>query len=346
MFDTLHDGIKANVDSKLLDNNEIIVKGWSFSESQGVCPVRCRYDSYIRSANIEARQDITAKFNRNNIILCGWKFTVPVNKYIDLQIKIDNEWSTFISFNTFNIYDTNNDIINDKVDEITSVITDELTTTKLDIIDVSTDTDMDTDTNTTIQQQSNDVVSVINFSRNSNNLSNIYIVDNFYEDPDNVRKTAIETFEYNEINNVTKNMSSFKEHIEKIIGANLDNFQKYDDNGQFKFSTAGDKIEFMTKSHTYNAIIFLTPNAPINTGITLYKSLHTNKQTVDENENDIVFKNGNLDSTEFVPIDIIGNVYNRIVIFNASQIHAITNHFGKDIHTGRLVQVFSFDIQS
>jgi len=331
MYDTLINGIKGNVDSKQLVNNEVVVKGWSFSESQGVCPVRSKYDGSVKSVDIETRPDITAKFNKNNIILCGWKLTVPVNKFIDLQVKIGNDWSTFMSINTFNV-----------ASDIPKV---EPTATNQVIIPAETKT---TDP---LKEQIRDSLSkkpdsIINFSRNINHLSNLYIVDNFYSSPEDVRNTGISSATNNELNNIIKNIPVIKAHFEKIMGIKLDSFNKYSENGSFKYSKAGDPIEFGTKQSQYAGIVFLTPNAPINTGLTLYKSRYVNKTIIDESDRGIVFKNGNLDSTEFEPIDVIGNVYNRLVIFNAKQIHAISAQFGKDIKSGRLVQIFAFDIDS
>jgi hypothetical protein len=126
----------------------------------------------------------------------------------------------------------------------------------------------------------------------------------------------------------------------------LESFDKYDINGEFKYTIGGDTIIFNTESNSYGGILFLTPNAPLNTGITLYRSKNTNKMTISENEEQLVFKNGNKDSTEFEPVDIIGNVYNRLVIFNTKILHAITHNFGNNLTNGRLVQTFAFDINS
>jgi hypothetical protein len=60
----------------------------------------------------------------------------------------------------------------------------------------------------------------------------------------------------------------------------------------------------------------------------------------------IVFKNGFLDSTEFEMVDTVGNVYNRIVLFDAKMIHAASCYFGTNLQNGRLFQLFFFDIDN
>ena len=59
----------------------------------------------------------------------------------------------------------------------------------------------------------------------------------------------------------------------------------------------------------------------------------------------IVFQNGNLDCTEFDPIDTIGNKFNRVVIFNARLLHSATKYFGNNVENGRLVQVMTFGME-
>ena len=51
-----------------------------------------------------------------------------------------------------------------------------------------------------------------------------------------------------------------------------------------------------------------------------------------------------INSTEVEAVDIVGNVYNRIVLFNAKMIHSVTHHFGSETEDGRLIQQFAFDL--
>ena len=50
------------------------------------------------------------------------------------------------------------------------------------------------------------------------------------------------------------------------------------------------------------------------------------------------------DGTQFEKIDDIGNVYNRLVIFNSSQLHAATEYFGDAINNARFFHMFFFDV--
>ena len=63
------------------------------------------------------------------------------------------------------------------------------------------------------------------------------------------------------------------------------------------------------------------------------------KQKIDEIDED------NQDLTKWTLVDRIGNVYNRMVIFNAKQYHCSLDYFGTNKENGRLFQVFFFSTE-
>ena len=65
---------------------------------------------------------------------------------------------------------------------------------------------------------------------------------------------------------------------------------------------------------------------------------------VDDTESSLVFRRGFLDSTEFEMVDTVGNVYNRVVLFDAKMIHSASEYFGTTKENGRLFQLFFFDL--
>jgi hypothetical protein len=56
-----------------------------------------------------------------------------------------------------------------------------------------------------------------------------------------------------------------------------------------------------------------------------------------------IFAGGFFDRTRFEEVDRIGNVYNRLVLWNAKMIHAASGYFGQTIANSRLFQLFFFD---
>jgi hypothetical protein len=51
------------------------------------------------------------------------------------------------------------------------------------------------------------------------------------------------------------------------------------------------------------------------------------------------------DGSSFEVVDRIGNVYNRLVIWDAKTIHAATKYYGNDINNSRFFQLFFFDVE-
>jgi len=312
MYHTLIDNVKAWIDQKVVEGDGMLLRGWAFSEDNGVCPIRCRYESTIRSVDIEIRKDIVDRFARPNIILSGWKIHVPLHKYIDFQIKLGSEWCTFLSYHS-------------------------APQTMKPILEADTDTDTETKTPVELPPIQNTVINPPVFVPNSSNVqiisfdsrsspSNVFIVDQFYDRPDEVRLfgvSSLQSSNSNAVDSIKSNLS-LQQNIQNIIGRPIKSFSQYEENGRFSLSHRTTPVSLDTKPYQYAGVVFLTPNAPVTAGITMYRS-KTN-------------------STEVEAVDIVGNVYNRIVLFNAKTIHSVTHHFGSEMEEGRLIQQFAFDL--
>ena len=179
----------------------------------------------------------------------------------------------------------------------------------------------------------------------------LIVVDDFYENPDEVREYAMkQTFVSHPNNHKGKRTDTvhlfdgLKETFESLLGREIQNWTKYGTNGCFQYCIGGDQLVYHCDVQEYAAIVFLTPDAPPQTGTSFYRSKHTHHLTVSQEEIPIVFKGGVLDPTEFEMVDSVGNVYNRLVIFNANQIHSASCYFGNRLENGRLFQMFFFDL--
>jgi hypothetical protein len=177
------------------------------------------------------------------------------------------------------------------------------------------------------------------------------IVDNFYTNPDAVREFALSCdFQLHPNNHKGKRTDAcyrfegLKERFEEIIGRKICNWEKYGTNGCFQICVAGDQLVYHRDDQQYAGVLFLTPDAPVQTGTCLLRSNATKKMKVAPDEHSLVFKNGYLDSTEFEVVDVVGNIYNRLVLFDSHCIHAATEYFGNTADNGRLFQLFFFDL--
>jgi glycosyltransferase involved in cell wall biosynthesis len=194
--------------------------------------------------------------------------------------------------------------------------------------------------------------SINSFSINIKTKPRIWIVDDFYANPYAVREFALkQEFETNleyYKGNRTKNqyiVPGTKEAFEKIIGKKITNWtETHGMCGRFQYCTAQDDLVYHCDGQTLAGMIYLTPDAPLSCGTSLF----AHKKTGLRNENDFgnvdVFgETGFYDKTKFELVDTAGNVFNRLVLFDAKCIHSANEYFGTDITNSRLFHLFFFD---
>ena len=188
--------------------------------------------------------------------------------------------------------------------------------------------------------------------------SSAWIVDNFYEDPDSMREFALEQ-EYDiggigrgYIGNRTHEQFLFpelKSRFENIMGRKITKWEEYGMNGRFQYCWSGQPVVYHCDSQMWGGMIYLTPDAPFQCGTTLYANKDNKVRRGCEPGGRIAWegKEGDpfLDGTPFEPVDVLGNVYNRLVIFDAQCIHSASEYFGTVKENCRLWQMFFFDTE-
>ena len=192
----------------------------------------------------------------------------------------------------------------------------------------------------------------------------LIVVDNFYADPDMVRDFAMNNLEFapsgyhkGERSQSRYILDGTKERLEEIMGETITNWNHPGyANGVFQFCTADQPIVYHVDQQMYAAMVYLTPDAPPQTGTATYRSKFTGVSSFpnDGSRNTQIYVDtfkGNsremnfYDGTQFEKIDEVGNVYNRLVIFNSCQMHAATEYFGDAIENSRFFHMFFFDIE-
>jgi hypothetical protein len=182
-------------------------------------------------------------------------------------------------------------------------------------------------------------------------IPSFVVVDNFYKNPDLIRQFALkQKFKENPNNHKGKRTDvlfkfpNLKNRFETIIGCKIKNWEHYGVNSCFQSCIAGEQLVYHSDLQQYAGIIYLTPDAPPETGTTFFRSKYTKEKKVNCNF-EVVFRTGVLDSTQFDVVDVVGNVYNRLILFDAQMIHAASEYFGNSLETGRLFQIFFFDLE-
>jgi hypothetical protein len=112
---------------------------------------------------------------------------------------------------------------------------------------------------------------------------------------------------------------------------------------------SGTPSVYHCDSQRWAAIIFLTPDAPPESGTSFYRHKNTkvfHNSQIDWNATqglDVFNQKTFLDGTPYETLDTVANVFNRLVIFDGGLIHSGINYFGWDIPSSRLFHIFFFD---
>lgn len=196
----------------------------------------------------------------------------------------------------------------------------------------------------------------------SNNAPAVIVVDNYYNNPDQVRDYAM-TLDFNP--NVKYHKGSrtevktifegTKQSFEKLLGKKITVWEEHIYNGVFQYCTAQEALVYHTDNQSYAAVVFLTPDAPPECGTSFYKSKNNGLmayptaadcQKHGKSEDQLfneMFAGNFYDKTRWDLVDVVGNVYNRLVIFDAKRVHAASAYFGDSMENSRLFHMFFFD---
>lgn len=190
---------------------------------------------------------------------------------------------------------------------------------------------------------------------NPNYMNGAWVIDNFYKDPGSVREFALAQ-EYQTNNDGEQGyigrrtakqflFPGLKEEFERIIGKKITRWEEHGMNGRFQHAQAGHPLVYHCDEQTWAGMLYLTPDAPYQTGTTTYALKGTNIRHKDHPDIYKCFAPGsrNFDGTIFEPVDVFGNVYNRLVIFNARYLHSASGYFGFTPENSRLWHMFFFD---
>lgn len=155
---------------------------------------------------------------------------------------------------------------------------------------------------------------------------NTIIVDNFLDNPDVVRNCVLNigfktTGSFPGVRSDAADEDYQKmvnKKLFKILGFNT-KYRMDRDCFRFQLCLEGDDTWIHKDDTDWAGVLYLTPNAPIESGTAIF----------DSNKNIVT---------------VIGNVYNRLVLYRGNLFHrSIVSGFGDSIFNGRLTQVFFFD---
>lgn len=201
------------------------------------------------------------------------------------------------------------------------------------------------------QQEQQEEATLVGALRSAAPLPSFVVVDDVYADPHAVRAFALQqefhahpAYHRGERTETTFLFPGLKELFERALAQRIceKDWHTMGTNGCFQWCRAGDQIVYHADAQQWAGVIFLTPDAPPECGTSLYQSRGPSRA---RRPAPGVFDGGFLDATKFERVDAVGNVFNRLVLFDAQLIHAASQYFGTDAASGRLFQMFFFNLE-
>jgi hypothetical protein len=200
------------------------------------------------------------------------------------------------------------------------------------------------------------------------NLYPVAVINNFYDDPDAIRQFALSQkykFRHEEkgLNYVypgcrTKDLHALDPSLQAMVLKKLVSVFHIPEHDimRWAISSSFQSVSEIYKEgviHTDNntifaGVLYLSPNAPLNAGTSLFQKNATFNQEQYQkalDQNDERFKSGeivmNTDyHSMFDEVVRVNNVYNTLVLYEGDIYHAANKFFGNTLSDSRLAQVF------
>ncbi len=193
----------------------------------------------------------------------------------------------------------------------------------------------------------------------------LIVIDDFYTNPHETRNFIL-TQDFSVRGNFPgQRTQSFAtpdlyNMIQRIIGPLAGKITKFDIpgdpaapsviyNGAFQYTTSRDRSWIHNDGHNnWAGIVYLTPDAPHSSGTAFYKYIPDQTMTkieMDEIGNEKEIDRDSQDMTKWELVDRIGNVFNRLILFDSTRFHMSMDYFGHSKETGRLFQTFFFSTE-
>lgn len=187
-------------------------------------------------------------------------------------------------------------------------------------------------------------------------LPTFMLFDNFYSNPVDVRNYAL-SLPFDVVGNYpgrrTKPVpepfnSGAKAIFEDILKKKI-TWWPEEYTASFQYTTKDDKTWVHYDPTMWAAVIYLTPNAPLEAGTGIYRHKKTGIYMLDRNDpkTDLNGDSEALnDLTQWDELVRVSNIFNRMVMYRGEYYHrSILPGFGENQYNGRLFQTFFFNTE-
>jgi len=187
----------------------------------------------------------------------------------------------------------------------------------------------------------------------------VMVLDDFYENPMAVREWVLQQ-EFPIVGNYPGKRThscateEIRQHLQKFIQPFTGDITLWSDkdnyvnaNGCFQYTLESDVSWMHTDADVtdWAGVLYLTPDAPLSSGTGLYE-FKDDKSRFGLQNLDRTLLDAHAQNLEaWNEIDRIGNVFNRLILFNAQHWHRSLDYFGDSKENGRLFQLFFFSTE-
>lgn len=187
-------------------------------------------------------------------------------------------------------------------------------------------------------------------------MASIVVIDDFFSDPHYIRQQAFNMKWYDQKGNHPGRRTDADRHptvktaLENAIGEKIINWDADWNwaNGAYNLCTQTDKCWIHAdQGNTWACVVYLTPNAPIESGTALYKHKKTGIRTFQHDNMDLMDElyKDSLDFTAWEMTDYVGNIFNRAIVYRGNYFHAAVQYFGHSDDYCRMHQTFFFSTE-
>lgn len=198
------------------------------------------------------------------------------------------------------------------------------------------------------------------------NLYPVTIVNDFYEDPDAIRKYALSQEyrhcqfpedKYGWPGSRTKDLSELNQELYQKVCLKIVSLFHNSEHDVMRWNILtgfqivgecfGSGLIHQDGDVVFAGIIYLSPDAPLDAGTSIYRKnkLYDEKAYCEAmTQNDEMLTTGKMPSFEyhqmFEETVRVNNVYNSLILFEGDQYHSANNFFGTTKENSRLTQTF------
>jgi len=120
-------------------------------------------------------------------------------------------------------------------------------------------------------------------------------------------------------------------------------------NTSFQCTTANDKTWVHHDATNWAGVLYLTPDAPLESGTAIYRNRESKISMYDPKLPSTDYNDNNeeiMDLDRWEPIVQVSNIFNRLVIYRGEYYHrSMLPGFGDSLYNGRLFQTFFFNAE-